>query len=224
MTHVRLPVTMVLGFLLAGCGEHSTLVSPDGLAPVFGKGTADPTATWKLPLADSGLNFRSDHLYSDGTSSVYANGVCNVSTTIFATSALSNSGDATLNTGSSGRCVRHFIVAYPDGVTETLPEFINLHQIANTSYSIPIGQTVARHFGFSPAAISNTPGRCGRLIFGPNGTVAPGSDSVLVTRADASTWQVRSQAAPNDLAYCETTGQLFHMQVSFTVISSYPLP
>jgi hypothetical protein len=63
------------------------------------------------------------------------------------------------------------------------------------------------------------------LLFGlgPLGDKGIGSDSVAVTRIDASTWQVQSQAAPNNLVLCENTGQLYHMQVSFVAVSSRPL-
>ena len=52
----------------------------------------DPTASFAFPLSDGSLALRSDHLYSDGTNSVYADGVCVVSGRIFATDAGSNSG------------------------------------------------------------------------------------------------------------------------------------
>ena len=52
---------------------------------------------------------------------------------------------------------------------------------------------------------------------------AAGSDSVQVTRRDASTWQVQSQAG-HDLALCENNGQLYSMPVNFTIVSSTPLP
>ena len=122
-----------------------------------------------------------------------------------------------------GKCTRRFTLRYPDGVTEAVPSFNNLLRLQNTSYSIPIGTTVKRRLIVSPAAISNNPSRCGRLLFGPNGTVSVGSDSVNVTRVDASTWQVAS-AGSNNLATCEATGELYAMPVSFTVTSSYPLP
>jgi len=183
-------------------------------------GPSDPTATWRIPLADAALALRSDGLYSDGTSSVYADGVCGVSAKIFATTAYSNSGDATIQTSEprGNKCGRRFTFRYPDGVTESAAAFNNLLRLQNTTYSIPVGTTVARRLllGGGP--------RCGRLMFGPNGTVSPGTDSVLVTRVDASTWQVASQAAPNDRALCENTGEIYEMPVSFTVQSSTPLP
>ena len=79
-----------------------------------------------------------------------------------------------------------------------------------------------RRLIISPGAIANNPSRCGRLLFGPNGTVSVGSDSVEVTRTSASTWLVQSGAS--NLAYCETNGQLYAMPVSFIVESSPALP
>jgi hypothetical protein len=185
----------------------------------------DPTATWELPLSDATLAIRSDRLFSSGTTSDYANGVCNVSTTIFATTQQSNSGDATLDTGDAkSTCTRHFWIVYPDGYAEQLPIFGNLREIESTTYSIPIGATVERqlHMG---VPWTNVASRCGGLIwgYGAANNIAAGSDSVLVTRIDASTWHVVSQPAPNNLAYCKSTGQLFAMPVEFTVVSSRPL-
>lgn len=185
--------------------------------------------TWKLPLADASFSFKSDRQYSDGTYSVYASGVCNVTGSIFTGEggSTNNGGDATLQTSlsSHGRCGRQFTIAYPDGVTETLAAFNNLHEIENTTYSIPVGSTVLRRLTINTDNVVNkvTP-RCGKLQFGPFQTSGGvGSDSVQVTRIDASTWQVQSQAPPNDHALCENNGQLYHMQVSFIAVSSRPL-
>ncbi len=184
----------------------------------------DPTATWYFPLADENLNVKSDRLFGDGVSSVYANGVCKVSTTMFATSVTSSSGDVVLNTGTGGNCRRHFTVAYPDGLTESVPAFFNLQKIEKPTLAIPVGQTVRRRFMFNMTSVNGNPGRCGNLRFGPNGAVDAGSDSVMVTRVDASTWHVESQPAPSDLAHCVDTGQLIHLQLKFTIVSSRPMP
>ena len=187
-----------------------------------------PSSTWKLPLADASLSFKSDRQYSDGTYSVYAAGVCNVTGSIFSgdDGGTNNGGDATLQTSlpSRGKCGRQFTIAYPDGVTETLAAFNNLHVLENTNYFIPVGATVLRRFTINTADLVNkvTP-RCGKLQFGAFPTGGGGSDSVQVTRIDASTWQVQSQPPPNDLALCEKNGQLYHMQVSFVAMSSRPL-
>jgi hypothetical protein len=189
---------------------------------------ADPTDTWKIPLADAGLALRSDYAYSDGTYSSYTSGVCNVGGTIFATTAASNSGDATIQTSNAtkGKCGRRFTLAYPDGFTESVISFNNLNDLENTTYSIPVGATVNRRLVINPGVLANNPSRCGRLFFGvgPLGEKGIGSDSVAVTRIDASTWQVHSQPAPHNQALCETNNQLYAMNVSFVITSSYPLP
>jgi hypothetical protein len=215
----------------AACGDQVT--NPPSIASLAAResrnsGPIDPTDTWKIPLADASLALRSDHAYSDGTYSSYTSGVCNVSGTIFATTAASNSGDATIQTSSAthGKCGRQFTLVYPDGFTETLISFNNLNDLENTTYSIPVGTTVNRRLVVNPGVLANNPSRCGKLFFGvgPLGEKGIGSDSVAVTRIDASTWQVQSQPAPHNQALCETNGQLYAMPVSFVVVSSYPLP
>lgn len=188
----------------------------------------DPAATWKIPLADAGLALRSDHAYADATYSVYANGVCNVTGRIFATTAASNSGDATLQTSApaKGKCGRLITLSYPDGYIETVAIFANLHELENTGYSIPVGATVTRRLVLDAGVLPNNPSRCGKLHFGvgPLGDRGVGSDSVLVTRVDASSWHVQSQAGANDRALCENNGQIYDMPLNFTVVASFPLP
>jgi hypothetical protein len=89
---------------------------------------------------------------------------------------------------------------------------------------IRVDSTAKRRLILNPEDSPTNPSRCGRLLFGPNGDVSLGSDSVEVTRLDAQTWQVRSQPAPNNRAFCEADGQLYAMPVSFTIVSSAPLP
>jgi hypothetical protein len=62
-------------------------------------------------------------------------------------------------------------------------------------------------------------------VFGENGNnPTPGSDSVVVIRVDARTWDIHSQAPPHDMAYCLENGQPYEMHVSFRIIASQPLP
>lgn len=224
---LALPLAM---FFVVACGGDPT--SPSSVAALtplsFSRATVvDPTATWKIPLADAGLALRSDQAYSDGTYSVYSNGVCNVTGKIFATTAASNSGDATLQTSTptKGKCGRLISLSYPDGYNETIAIFANLHELENTGYAIPIGATVTRRLVLDGGVIPNSTSRCGKLHFGvgPLGEKGIGSDSVLVTRIDASSWQVQSQAAPNDRALCENNGQIYEMPVNFTIVASFPL-
>jgi hypothetical protein len=191
----------------------------------------NPSATWKLPLNDAGLSLKSDRQYSDGTYSVYANGVCNMVGGIAAGlsgGSGSNTGNAIMQmtTASHGKCGRLFTIAYPDGVTETLMSNNNLTELETSTYSIPIGSTATRRLIVDPGILAPHPTRCGRLVFGVGAInqIGIGTDSVLVTRIDASTWQVHSQAPPRDKALCYSTGALFEMPVSFLVVSSFPLP
>lgn len=176
---------------------------------------ADPTTTWKFPSAGASLSVLGDGKYSDGVLSVYANGVCGVTSRLF----YGGSGDATMTLGADRRCVnapRRLTLRYDDGVVETTGSgaFLNLHDVQNAALRIPVGTTVP---GF--LAIHYTP-RCDALQFGRDAN----SDAVLVTRVDARTWSVESQAAPNNRAFCTTTGRAYRMPVSLIVVSSRDLP
>ncbi|HWJ13500.1 MAG TPA: hypothetical protein VNS10_07140 [Gemmatimonadaceae bacterium] len=190
----------------------------------------DPTATFAIPLNDAGLSIRSDGLFSDGTSSLYTNGTCNIASKIFATTEQSNSGDAILNTGTTngggGKCGRRIRVVFPDGSIEVDGTFMNLRAIENTSYAIPIGATVARQLHIGTDQTPSDHSRCGGFVFGYGvaNDVGAGSDSVWVTRIDARTWHAYSKAPPNNLAWCKNTGQLFPMTVDLTIIANRPLP
>lgn len=215
----------------AGCAGDRA--NPELLAPrraSFGKtqSPTDPTASWYFPLADGSLGVKSDRQFPDasGTSSVYANGVCGVDATIFATTAASNSGDAVMQTDNptykDHRCTlypRKLIIDYGDGTApQATTVFINVHDIERENIGadqIPIGGSRLRGLN-----IGDT--RCGGLVYHTDpGTT--GSDSVVVTRTAADTWQVTTQPAPNDKAYCKADGQLYHIPVSFTIVSSRPL-
>jgi hypothetical protein len=204
---------------------------PAGIVAARG-GPSDPTATWKIPLADAGLSLKSDHLFGDGTYSVYADGTCTVGAKIFATTAFSNTGDATIEMGypSGRKCGRAITVTYPDAGSETLATFSNLNQLQNTDPAtvIHVGSSALRRLivGFEVASLKNpTASRCGRVIFGDNGNVGAGTDKLVVTRIDATTWRVQSQPSPNDRALCERLNTIYAgMVVDFLVVSSAPLP
>jgi hypothetical protein len=218
MPHLRTLSLIALLASLAACADQST--SPTDLTgpmQAAKPGPGDPTATWAFPANETGLGFASDG------QGAYANGTC-VATVIFATTAGSNSGDATIQTAKSRTCTRRFTLRYSAaaGDTESVPSFNNLLGLQSTTSIIHVGAPAMRRLIINPGAISNNPSRCGRVIFGANGTVGAGSDSVLVTRVDASTWQVQSTG--NQRGWCETTGALYTMPVSFTVASSYALP
>jgi hypothetical protein len=227
--------SLLIAASFAACTDTTVPGTPRSLTPDAADaskgppGPTDPTATFTIPLSDAGLSIRSDHLYSDGTNSLYADGTCNVAAKIFATTQLSSnpSGDATLNTGTGGgKCSRHITVVFPDGSSESEGTFMNLREIENTIYSIPIGATVERqlHIGTDQTPSSNS--RCGGFVFGYGvaNNIGAGSDSVLVTRIDASTWHAYSQPAPHNQAYCKNNGQLYAMNVDISVVSSRALP
>jgi hypothetical protein len=188
----------------------------------------DPTATFSFPTADAALDVKSDQQFVSGASSVYANGVCGVNSKLFGTSQLSGSGDATLHTNSPSskdrRCVaypRTLTVVFAPGDQETRPLFMNLREIHNGTIQIPIGASALKRLTL------NNGGRCVSLHWNEqlaDGTNTNGGDRVRVTRLDASTWQVESQPFPDNQAYCRETGQLFHLNVKFTVITSRPMP
>lgn len=203
--------------------------SQDGVA--FSSVTnSNPSSTWEIPLADAGLSVKSDHQFADasGTYSMYAVGVCSFTSTMFTT----GSGDDTFGNSypKSGKCGRTWTVTYPDGFTETLAYGGGLQVLEKIGgFTIPINGQALRHFRFAATTgASGNPvaGRCSQgLVFGPNGNnPAPGSDSVMVTRVDARTWDVHSQPAPNGRAYCIDNGQLYEMQVAFRIIASQDLP
>ncbi len=181
----------------------------------------DPTATWMIPLDDGQLSFRSDGAYAANGMSVYANGVCGVSTRIFATTAGSHSGDATIKVdevkGKNG-CMRQVTIIYPDGFSETLRTFANLRKLQNTVSRIPVGETELRTLALAPNHVSKNPSRCGRLVFGvgDNG-LGVGSHPVWVHRIDIQTWRIYSQQSPLNSAWCESTGEHFDMRVDFMI-------
>ena len=103
---------------LAACDTATPVRPIDVNGGALAKGSSNPSATWKLPLADVGLSIKSDGQYSDGTYSVYANGVCSFSSTIFYDGTGDNTFGFEYPHGRS--CGRAWTVTYPDGVSETL--------------------------------------------------------------------------------------------------------
>ena len=205
-------VLLIIASIASACSENVD----QPLAPIPGSAALakapppppDPKTTLKLPLDGTGLAVTSDGMFGDGTFSAYTDGVCGVTASIF----VGGSGDAVMQTNKPGardrQCAttaRTWRLAYDDGFVETIPVFVNLHQVQNSSFTIPVGAKVKRKFGINPT--QNT--RCDRLVWGEN------SDSVLVTRTATNTWEVQSQPAPNDQAWCSTTGVVHHMPIRF---------
>lgn len=209
MNRTNLTALSVL-LLAAACSEQST--SPDGATGAAAKpGPSNPTATWSIPTGEAGLGFASDGQYLSGGYSVYANGVCGVSATIFSTTG-SLSGDATLQTDNGRKnCSRRFVLKNPDGSTQTVPIFANLNKLENASFTIPVGTSALRRLIIGPGTAP-----CGRMIFGDNGTVGAGSDMLEVTRLSSTSWDVHSQSGA-DLALCENTGELYSVPVHYLI-------
>lgn len=208
--------------------RDSGLSTAPGVVLAKAPAVGDPTATFSFPLADAALNVKSDGQYIDGAMSVYAHGVCGVDAKIFATLEASNSGDAIMQTNnprySSRKCPvypRTLTVLYPDGFSETASVFINVRQIANTTFSIPVGTTVNRSFALNPAGSP----RCEKLLWSSEQQGSPiAADSVAVTRVAPDTWRVQTQAPPNNRAFCTTNGESYNLALDFTITSSRALP
>ena len=184
----------------------------------------DPNATFSFPILDTGLGLKSDGEFVSGGNSVYANDVCGVKAKIFATTAASNSGDATMQTNNptfrDRKCPQYprtITLVYSDTLSETIPVFMNVRQIHNTTSTIPIGTTVSRAFSVNPT--QNT--RCDILLWARERLSEPGvelpADNVLVTRVSANTWRVQTQPYPDNRAYCTTLDESYHMSVDFTI-------
>jgi len=191
----------MIAIALTGCGD-ALPSDPSGLDAEVRYGKAppvvDPTATVKMPLADAGLSLKSDQAFSDGTSSVYANGVCGVTARIF----LGGSGDMVLLAGSPSDADRNcpayprkHKVLYPDGTSDLVAGgTMAVTQLQSATFSIPIGSSALRGFHVSTGSA-----RCEGVHWGARA----GGDKVIITRTSADTWHVTTQAYPNDQAVCK---------------------
>jgi hypothetical protein len=113
----------------------------------------------------------------------------------------------------SSKCTRRVRLRYLDGASELLQSFNNLRDVA----SLTTG-TATRRLILNPGNYSSS-SRCGRLIFGDNGTVGAGSSPVTVTRVLAltPTWDVTSDGN----AYCEKANSPIALKpFSFRIVSS----
>jgi hypothetical protein len=217
---------------LVGCATDGAAPSPLApQSPSFARtqGPTDPTSTFLFPLDDASLGVRSDHLFVSGSASVYANGVCGVDSKIFATTQLSNSGDAIMQTDNpkyaDHKCAsypRTIVIDYGDGSgSVATTTFINAGDIEREND--PADQIAIGSFRLRALHVNDS--RCGGLVYQDHiadGTLT-GADSVIVTRTATDTWVVTTQPAPNDKAYCKADGQLYHIPVQFTIVSSRPL-
>ena len=227
MSSKRVAFSAVLLVSTWACAEPEKPVMPLSSDALLAKpsGPSDPTASFLFPTSDGALDVRSDSEFVSGSNSVYADGICGAKAKIFATEGASNSGDATLQTNNPStkdrKCPaypRTLTVVFGPGDQQTSAVFINLREIANTTYQMPIGTTVRRGLHLNEA-------RCDGLIWQTemrDGTNTLGADSVSVTRTSATTWEVASQPYPDNEAFCRNLNQAFHLNVRFTVVASSP--
>lgn len=195
-------------------------------AELFAVTVGDPSATFLYPLNDATLSIQSDGLFTDGTYSVYTNGVCGVTSRIYATATASNSGDLTYGTfvprTKDNTCAsypRRIRIRYPDGFSELTYTSTNLQHVENTTFQIPVGSTIKRQLNVGTGQSV----RCSGIRWGANtGTVI--GDSVLVTRTALDTWHVQTQPAPNNRGVCMPSGPTYNLTVDFWVVSARPLP
>jgi hypothetical protein len=211
-----------------------------------------PSATFYLSN-DAAYLVRGDGAYLEGASSPfagssrYASGEACVSSVVYALPG--GSGDATMNTGTTGRCARRVRLTYAtigaNGATTidgslTTRSFLNVRKLHVTAsettagLTIPVGGDALRTF-----ALSDDGARCGTggtqaILFGPdrNG-VLTGADMLNVHRDAADQWTVSTlpdevdpvtgRITHHDKAYCAGNGTLYHLPLRFTVRSSMPL-
>lgn len=176
---------------------------------------ADPTADFTF---DNSLALR-----SDGYSPLYSHGVCGVWTQIF----LANGGaDAYMQTDNpkhrDRKCAaypRKLLVDYGDGVTSLSGTVLNLNSLSTSSFNIPVGTSAKRGLNLADS-------RCNGLRWKAKlqEGVIVAADSVIVTRVNATTFTVRTQAPPNNRAYCIGLNRSFNISVGFTIVTSRAFP
>lgn len=218
------PAAKLAALLLPLACADAPSAPPDALRDATGTAagkSSAPVITWRIPVSGEGLSLLSDGRYVNGAYSDYTGGVCRVEATIF--SGAGGSGDATMHAHppQGGRCGRQYRLLYPDGSSELVASFNNLNKLHNVAAYIPVGATQPRRLILNPGI--EQPSRCGRVIFGDNGSVGAGTDMLNVTRVDGRTWQVESQASPNDRALCESTGEILNLRVRFIVAADRDL-
>jgi hypothetical protein len=233
-------IAIAAGITMTACST-SEVVSPtrqNVLAPGLAKSTVvDPATSWLLPVADAALGLRSDHAQADATYSAYSDGDCGVTGRIF----LGGSGDATLQTNNprvkNQQCLgprKMTLVypigdpSYPAGGSETMPVFLNLRNIANSTTTIGVGYSnrVTRMLSLNPTQAE----RCDAWRWTDDGQAG---DKVWVERVDATTYHVYTQdldpveanrVSGANRAVCTTTGQSHHLSVDLYIVSKTALP
>jgi len=239
---MRVPSTIVVTACLLtalACSESATTALRPSEAPAAAKPPADPTATYFISN-DAAYALRGDGLYLESSgASRYLNGECGVSSTFFALPG--GSGDATMSTGTNGRCTRRIRLAYAavnaDGTTTdegslVTSSFLNVRKLASF---IPIGGDGRRTFAFDDGGTKCGTSGTAAIVFSAvltDGTVT-GADSVNVHRDASDTWTITTspdesdaltgQTIHHDKAYCRGNGKLYHIPLRFSIRSSVPL-
>ncbi len=188
----------------------------------------NPGTIMEYPLSDAALKIRSDHraeyLTADGQRYRYESGVCGVHGTFF----VFGSGDATMDPDwttipgrDRARC------GAPRAVTITFDQPVDggplrSNPVATGGYGhifselwqMPIGVEQEVQGGFNGAG-------CNILRFRPEpgrtGNMYPGSDKILALRIDETTWRVHTKPYPDDKAWCDAEGRLYHLPFDIIV-------
>ncbi len=202
---------------LAACTESASFVQPAPSEPLFAKGGGGPSnasASFWLPMPSSTLRVRGDGMFPSSGLSVYKDGKCGITATIFApnpgTDAVMQTdnhqaGDRKCAGVGSSAVPRKVTVDYGDGV-ESNPVTVNVHDLGT------VAGTQLRFLGIGFRGTS----RCEKLQFGG----PEGGDMVWVTKLSATSWHVYSQDGAATTASCvRTSGNVLYsgMSVDFTV-------
>jgi len=200
---------------LTACAETpSQPTTADPLFATGGSGSANLSASFRLPLPASPLRLRGDALFPDAGLSVYKDGKCGVTATIFAPNPQTDAvmqtdnpraGDRKCAGVGSSAVPRKITIDYGDGV-ESNPATVNVHDL---------GSVVGTELRFLGIGLRGT-SRCSKLQFGG----PEGGDTVWVTKVSATSWHVYSQTGAATTASCVTTaGNVTYsgMTVDFTI-------
>src|SRR5688572_3365818 len=235
-----LGITPLLAAL--ACGRESA--TPSAMAPtspaLAGGKASPPTATFYLSndavyllRGDGAAAYLEPAASPFAGSSRYRDGEACVSSVVYALAG--GSGDATMNTGFTGRCSRRIRLTYArinaDGTTTnegslTARSFLNVHKLHVTGgNTIPVGDDSLRAFAFSDDGARCGTGGTQAIAFVPvrNG-VPTGADMVNVHRDGLDTWTVSTlpdtivsgDTIHRDKAYCAGNGALYHIPLRFT--------
>lgn len=221
---MRQRVSLLITCCILALACVTETLAPDPEEPSLAKG-GKPGGNPNQDVIPVSITFRdlaTDNLISDGRGS-YTDGVCNIS------AKLTDFDDAIMNLAflkikgpDREACGerRMYAVELDDpvdgGVTgglEVRDGTIDIGKVRNVSLDSGVV------FRRAKLAV----GRClgehndGRgLRFNPDNY--PGSSYLLVERIDEDTWDVRTQPAPNDIAWCDYEGRFYHVPFQLTIV------